>query len=216
MMRIPLFCACTIGVAVMAFGQAPAARDLKLRGDRFKPLTSEELTPEQKGFVDDIMKGPAPNLNGPYNVMLRSPEMGDLAHQFGLYTRLRSSVPKKLNELAIMMAARFWTSQFVWYAHRRAAQDAGLSQAVVDAVAAGKRPASMQPDEEAVYNFSNELLNQRQVSDATFKAATDTLGERGVVDLVAAMGYFQLASMFTNIDRYPMPDGVKPELKPLQ
>jgi 4-carboxymuconolactone decarboxylase len=212
-MRITLCCACLIGAMGLASGQAAATAELRLRGDRFKPLTADELTPQQKTFVEDIMKGPAPNLNGPYNVLLRSPEMGDLAHQFGIYTRFHSTVPRKLNELAIIMAARFWNSQFVWFAHRRAAQDAGLSQAIVDAIAEKKRPASMQPDEEAVYNFADELLNRREVSDATFAAAKDKLGEQGVVDLVAGMGYFQLISMFINLDRYPMPPGVKPELK---
>jgi len=73
----------------------------------------------------------------------------------------------------------------------------------------------MQPDEEAVYNFGTELLRTKQVSDATFQAATTALGERGVVDLISVMGYYQLVSMLLNVDRYPLGDGVKPELKPL-
>jgi len=74
----------------------------------------------------------------------------------------------------------------------------------------------MQPDEEIVYNFSNELFQTRQVNDATFKAAVDKFGERGVVDLTGIMGYYCFVSMMLNIDRYPLPDGDKPELAPLQ
>ena len=73
----------------------------------------------------------------------------------------------------------------------------------------------MQPDEEAVYNFCTELLTTKQVSDRTFQAAKDRFGERGVVDLIGVTGYYQLVSMLLNVDRHPLPDGVQPELKPL-
>jgi hypothetical protein len=52
-------------------------------------------------------------------------------------------------------------------------------------------------------------------SDATFKAPVDKFSERGVVDLTGTMGYYCFVSMMLNIDRYPLPDGDKPELKPL-
>ena len=74
----------------------------------------------------------------------------------------------------------------------------------------------MAPEEEAVYNFVNELLTTKQVSDATFKAAKDKFGERGVVDLIGVSGYYQLVSMLLNVDRYPLPEGTSPELKPLR
>jgi 4-carboxymuconolactone decarboxylase len=204
------------GVLGFAAALALTAPVLNLRGDRFKPLSYEQLTPEQKTMADHVLAGDRGSLNGPYNVLLRSPEMGDLAQKFGAYTRFHSSLSKKLSEFAILMTARFWDSQFEWYAHHKYALDAGLSPAVIEAVAAGKRPTSMQPDEEVVYNLCNELLSTRQVSDATFRAAVNGLGERGVVDLVGVVGYYHLVSMLLNIDRYPLPDGAKPELKPLE
>jgi 4-carboxymuconolactone decarboxylase len=204
------------GVLGFAAALALTTPVLNLRGDRFKPLSYEQLTPEQKTMADHVLAGDRGSLNGPYNVLLRSPEMGDLAQKFGAYTRFHSSLSKKLSEFAILMTARFWDSQFEWYAHHKYALDAGLSPAVIEAVAAGKRPTSMQPDEEVVYNLCNELLSTRQVSDATFRAAVNGLGERGVVDLVGVVGYYHLVSMLLNIDRYTLPDGAKPELKPLE
>jgi 4-carboxymuconolactone decarboxylase len=154
-------------------------------------------------------------LNGPFNVLLRSPEMGDQAQKLGAQLRFHSSLPDKLRELAIIMTARSWNAQYEWYAHKRLALQVGLSPALIDAIAAGKRPASMEPDVEAAYDFASELLKTRQVSDRTFHAAVAKLGERGVVDLTALMGYYHMVSMLLNIDRYPLPDGVQPELKPL-
>jgi 4-carboxymuconolactone decarboxylase len=142
--------------------------------------------------------------------------MGDLAQQFGAATRFNSSVPRKLNEMAIIMTARHWTSQYEWQAHHRLALQAGLSPAIADAIAQGKRPVAMQKDEEAVYNFCSELLRTKQVSDQTFKAAREMFGERGVVDLIGVMGWYHTVSMLLNTDRYPLPDGAQPELKPLE
>lgn len=205
-----------LGFTAMAMAQTSTAPDLHLRGDRFTPLTYAELTPEQKTLAEHVMSGERGSLNGPFNVYLRSPEMGDLAQKLGAYTRFHTSVPKKLNEFAIIITARFWNSQYEWLAHRKNAADAGLSSEIIEAVATGKRPASMQPDEEAVYNFCTELLDTRQVSDKTFGAAKSKLGEQGVVDLIAVMGYYDIVSMALNVDRYPLPEGAKPELKPLK
>ena len=73
----------------------------------------------------------------------------------------------------------------------------------------------MTNDERIAYDFCSELLKKHEVSDATFKATKDRFGERGVVDLIGVMGYYHLVAMALNVDRYPMPDGVKPELQPI-
>jgi 4-carboxymuconolactone decarboxylase len=194
----------------------PDPNSVRLVGDRFKPLTYREMNPAQKKMFESLISGERRGAGGPFNVLLRSPEMGDLAQQFGASMRFHSSIPPKLNELAIIITARHWTSNYEWYAHRQAAQRAGLSQAIIDAIAAGVRPASMPAEEEAVYNFCTELLTTKQLSDKTFQAVKDRFGERGVVDLIGVSGYYGLVSMLLNVDRYPLPEGVKPELKALR
>jgi len=209
--KIGTMCLLSAGLS-LAQNQIP--QDLKLKGDRFRPLTSQELTPEQRTMVANTLRNQS-SLAGPTNVMLRSPVVGDLAYQ--MYTELRthSPLPRKLHEFAVMMVAREWTVQFQWYIHSRAAVQAGLSQSVADAVMAGKHPTGMKPDEEAIYNFCDELLRLKQVSDGSYKAAVDQIGEHGVVDLMGVMGYFHMVAMMLNVDRYPLPDGVQAPLQPL-
>ncbi len=105
-----------LGLAAAVAADAP---QFTLRGDRFKPLTWDEMTQEQKTMTEHVLAGKRGSMNGPYNVLLRDPQMGDLAQQFGAYTRFDSSIPHKLNELAILMTARFWNSQYEWYAHHK-------------------------------------------------------------------------------------------------
>lgn len=202
---------CLIGLMVTVMAQNRPA--LNLIGDRFKPLTYDAMTPEQRTLTDKILAGPRTSMGGPFNALLRSPELGDLAQQLGAYARFRSSLPRHLNEMAIIMTARVWTAQYEWYVHKQAALDAGLNPAIAAAIAENKRPAGMKQDEQAVYDFCKELLDTKHVSDATFQAAVKAFGEKGVVDLIGVTGYYQMVSALLNVDRYPLPAGAKPELK---
>src|SRR5689334_17312069 len=146
---------------------------------RFKELTPETMTPEQKKAADAIQSGPrGAGLRGPFNALLRSPDLCDLVQRVGAYVRYSSSIPSRLNEMAIIMAGRKWTAQYEFYAHRRLAIDAGLKPAICDAIAAGTRPQGMQDDEAEVYNFCSELLATGYVSDVAYKGVTDKFGER--------------------------------------
>ncbi len=220
MTRLLTLCLAACAIVGLTAAQAPAPRPdprtVRLRGDRFRPLTYDEMTPAQRTMIEHVLAGPRGSTDGPFNVQLRSPEMGDLGQQFGASTRFATTVPRKLYELAIIITARHWTAQFEWQAHHRGALQAGLPAAVADAIAEGRRPAAMAPDEAAVYNFATELLDTTQVSDATFAAAKTLLGERGVVELINVMGWYGTVSMMLNVDRYPLPPGTTAELKPLK
>ena len=189
---------------------------LDMRGNRFKPLTWDALSPAQLKMANDVMAGKRGSMQGPYNVLLRSPELGNLAQKFGEHTRFESSLPLVLNELTILMVARFWTCQFVWWAHRQIACEAGLDETLIQAIASGTNPQNLPVDIAAIYDFCDELLKMRAVSDGSYAAAVQLFGEAGVVDLMGAMGYYMLVCMTLNVDQYPLPDGVMPELKPLR
>ena len=130
--------------------------------------------------------------------------------------RFRTGLPKDVSETIIIMTGRYWMAQYEWNAHKAAALQNGVNPAIVDAIATGKRPTGMPPEMEVAYNLIDELLTTHQVTDATFKAAKDKYGERGVVDMIGLSGWYGLVSMSLNVDRYPLAQGVQPELKPLE
>ena len=152
-MRLQFVIAAVTGLISIANAQTPATRELNLKGGRFKPLTYDQLTPEQKAMVGDLVPAQRGGLGGPFNVLLRSPEMGDLALKLGAQLRFHSTLPGNLKERTIIITARYWNTQHEWYSHRRFAIEEGVSPATADAIASGKRPRSLQPDEEIVYRF---------------------------------------------------------------
>jgi 4-carboxymuconolactone decarboxylase len=201
-------------------GSVCAQEDMR----RFKLTPFNEMTPEQRVYADATMSGPvaatggaavipgAAFLGSPFNVYLRSPVLAEHLRKVFEHVRFKSSLPPRLNELAILVTARQWTAQYEWVAHHRLALKAGLNPAVADDLAQGRRPAGMQEDEAIVYDFSHELHTKHAVSDAVFKAAVDKFGEQGVVDLIAVNGIYVLTAMILNVDRTPIPGGGKPPL----
>ena len=212
-------------ISILALAQAPPSIEQlrqtvsRLRGNRIEtPNNWEKLTPEQKKYAESILSGPRGDISGPLGVMMATPALGDLAQKAIAYSRFAgregfSSVPPKLNELAILVVAKHWSAEYVWNAHHTAAVRFGITPEVVEAVRTGKRPAAMEKDVEAVYNFASEFITKREVSDATLQAAKGVLGgDRGVVDLVGTMGLYQISSMMVALDQTPLPRGTKPYL----
>lgn len=193
---------------------------------RFPLLSNDQMTAAQKKLASRIRSGPRANVAGsaansatlgsPFNVFLRSPELGDHLQNVGSYIRFKSVLGSRLSEFAILITARHWTAQYEWHAHHRLAMQAGLNPEVAAAVAQGSTPTNMKADEEAIYNFCQELHTNKRLSDASFKAVTDLFGEQGVMDLIAVNGYYSTVAMVLNVDRTPVPGGAPPPLKVLK
>ncbi len=202
----------SLWVAVLVPRESLAQEELR----RFKLLKAEELTPEQARLAQTIRSGPRSStgststsgsgpIGSPFNVWLRSPQMGEIIQSLGSQIRFNSSLPARLNEFAILITAQHWRSDYEWFAHHRLAMKAGLNPEIAEAVKNNKRPDNMSADETAVYDFSRELHLTHFVSDKTYQQALSLLGERGIVDLIAVNGYYDLVSMTLNVDRTPVP-----------
>jgi 4-carboxymuconolactone decarboxylase len=182
---------------------------------RFPLLKMEQLNDQQKPFADEILKVSSIGISGPYNMMLRSPVMGQRMFAMLDYLRFNTSVPKRLNEFAILIQARLWTSQVEWTAHYPLALKAGLAQSVADDLKVGKRPSNMQPDEAAVYDLSMELAANHVVSDATFKKARELFSDQQIVDVITVSGVYITLAMLSNTAEDATPGGKEPPLQPL-
>ena len=185
------------------------------RPPRFPPLDAESMTPDQRRVADAIASGPRGGLRGPFQAWLRSPELADRLQKVGEYLRFNTSLPRRLNEFAILITARAWDAQFEWYAHHRLALEAGLDPKIAEALARGERPQRMAEDESAVYDFCTRLRAERRVDDETLERVTALFGEEGVIELIAVSGYYDLVSMTLNVAEVGLPDGTEPPLPPL-
>jgi 4-carboxymuconolactone decarboxylase len=186
--------------------------DITLSEPRFPQLTVDQLDHVQKRVATRIMQVSSAGLGGPYSILLRSPVLAERYLGMTDYLRFETSLPHRLNELAILIEARLWDAQYEWWAHYPIALKAGLSKAVADDIRDGRRPTSMQPDEEVVYDLCIELLRDRNLTDATFDRAKEMLGEQPTIDLIAVAGFYVMVSSVLIAGRVGIPDGNKPPL----
>jgi len=201
------------GAAAMVVISTPVAFSAE-KEPRFPQLKVEELNDQQRPVADEILKVSSVGISGPYNPLLRSPIMADRMIKLLDYLRFNTTVPRRLNEFAILIQGRLWTSQIEWVAHYPLAIKAGLSESVADDLKEGKRPAGMKPDEAMVYDLCMEASTKHFVSDATFKRAREIFSEQQVVDLIMVSGIYASVAMLANTAEEPAKGGATP-LKPL-
>ena len=183
--------------------------------ERLRQLAYEELAPEVRPLADDILKVSSAALGGPYNALLRSPEMARRCFDLLDYLRFRTSVDKRLNEFAILIQARLSNAQYEWWAHEPIARRAGLSDAVMNDLRACRRPATLQDDERLVFDFCLQLSLNHRVPDALWNEMVTRMGEQVAVDLTVLSGTYVMVSMLLNATQVGIPGGGQPPLEEL-
>jgi 4-carboxymuconolactone decarboxylase len=189
--------ACLAGAAALAALSGSAVQAQERFSERFSELKLDQLTPEQQQMAVHLKTPPRNSaLNGgPFNAYARSPGLGLRLLEVSDYVRFNSSLEPRLSEFAIMIGARHWSVPYEWRAHYPLAVKGGLAPQILADVGAGKRPQSMKDDETALYDFVTEMYRDKNISDATFNAVLAKFGERGVMDLIGIIGYYDIASM---------------------
>lgn len=176
---------------------------------RYRELSPAELNPAQKRVHDQIVAGKRGRFGGPFQLLIRAPEICGLASQMGEHLRWGTSLPDRLSELAIITTARFWRAQYEWYAHAPLAEKAGVPAAAVEAIRTGGTPSFTAADEALVYRLCSEIFRTQRLSDQSFNEAVAALGEQGLVEIIGIIGYYTLIGNTLNVFQVPLPEGEK-------
>jgi 4-carboxymuconolactone decarboxylase len=190
---------CRIAIVIVLTIAAVAAR----AGERLPSIPPAQYTEEQKQAAAEFESARKVPVFGPFEPLMYSPQLMSTARAMGDYLRYKSAVGNTLSELVILITAREWAQDYEWSLHYPIALKAGIGKEVADDIAVGRRPTVMSPDEETVFDFTSELLRNKQVSDATFERATSRLGMKGVVDMTGIVGYYTFLAMQLNVAQYP-------------
>jgi 4-carboxymuconolactone decarboxylase len=177
---------------------------------RLAGLEPEDMNDEQRAVAESIAAGPRGSVRGPFKMLLHSPELADCVQQTGAYVRYNCDVPWKLRELAILITAKHWASQYEWFAHEKEARKAGLDDAIIDAVRTGKTPEFTDDAEREIWQFCTELYADRCISEGAYAAVVARLGEKATVDLAGLLGHYNLIALTLNIFDVETPDGSMP------
>jgi 4-carboxymuconolactone decarboxylase len=172
---------------------------------RLFPPSADKMSPEQRRVADEI-QATRGGLNGPLGIWLHNPEMARRIAPVGGFLRSDGKLPARLRELAILVTARFWKSEYEWYSHWKQAVEAGLPKTVVEAIHKGERP-TLSGSDAIVFDVATALHETHEIPEALYRQAVATLGELLLVELVALLGYYTLVSMGLNAFQVGLPPG---------
>lgn len=166
---------------------------------RLTPLPEERMDDAQRRVMNNILSGPRGNLDGPFLAWIHSPALADHAQRLGAFCRYDTRLELRLTELAILFTASWWQSQAEWQIHEPIAREAGVSDAVIEALRTGREPMFDRADESLIYRMGKTLYATKRVDEALYAEAVEAFGEPAVVELVGVFGYYALVAMTLNV-----------------
>ena len=175
---------------------------------RYTKLEPASMSPAQKAVVDEIVSGKRGRFGGPFEILVRAPEVCKHLSRLGEYLRWGSSLSPALSELAICLTARHIRANYEWHAHAPLAVEAGVPAAAIEAIRTGATPSFMATDQVLVHRVVTELIDTKRLTDATFAEAIARFGEQGIVELGTIVGYYTAIGNALNAFQVPLPAGV--------
>jgi 4-carboxymuconolactone decarboxylase len=186
---------------VLAQGFGPST------GERLPLPARDSMNEAQQAAADSIINGPRKAIFGPFVPLLQVPALMEHIGKVGETLRFKGTLADPVRELVICVVAREVGNQFEWQTHAPLAVKAGVPEAAVADVGAGRRPHGLAPDLACAVDFASELMLRNGVSDATYADAVAQFGAAGAVELTALVGYFTMVCWVMNVARTPGPAG---------
>jgi 4-carboxymuconolactone decarboxylase len=177
---------------------------------RYREIRPAEMTTAQKDVHDEIVAGKRGRFGGPFQVLVRSPEVCRHLSRLGEYLRWGSALSPALSELAICLTARHLRANYEWHAHAPLAVEAGVPAAAIEAIRTGAKPSFTAKDQALVYRIVSEVIDTKRLSDAAFAEAIAAFGEQGVVELGTIIGYYTAIGNALNLFAVALPAGAAP------
>lgn len=177
---------------------------------RYREIPPAEMTAAQKEVHDEIVSGKRGRFGGPFQILIRSPEVCRHLSRLGEFLRWGSSLSPALSELAICLTARHIRANYEWHAHAPLAIEGGVPAAAIEAIRTGAVPRFEAKDQALVYRLVTELIDTKRLSDASFAEGIAAFGEPGVVEIGTIIGYYTAIGNALNVFEVPLPAGVAP------
>ena len=172
---------------------------------RYRELTRDELSAEQKALFDAISSTRGGVVPTPFHVLADSPQLASLTQALGAFCRYRTGFSPRLSELAVLITAAHWGAEYEFAVHAPEALKAGVPQAVVDALRAGKALEFDDDESRLIHAFATTFYAKHDVPDQLFEEAVTRFGRRRVVELAGVLGYYSGLAMLLRIFRVAAP-----------
>jgi 4-carboxymuconolactone decarboxylase len=187
-------------------------------GARIPKLKPAELDDQQRTLYDAIAGGRRAQgpqlfrladadgcLEGPFNAFLLQPRLGSALQALGAAVRYETALDDRCREIAILVVAAHWRSDFEQYAHEAVARSAGLTDPELTAIRTGQDDI-LTGREAVVARTAAALAARGDLDDTEYREAADHLGPDGLFELLTLVGYYATLALQLRVFRVPAPD----------
>ena len=164
---------------------------------RLTPITSkEQVKPEHQATIEGIATAHG-SLQGPYSIISYAPVLASRLAHAGTHVRFESPLDARVKNLAALTTAREFDCQYVWGAQSGAARRLGVPESTIDAIRA-KTTDGIPPEDAQIVGFTQRLIRNHRVDDATVQALRQRLGDALFIELATSIGYYSMLAMPLN------------------
>ena len=183
--------------------------------ERFPVLNKAELDETQRALWDELTLGPrgfytggaqAERLPDLYNAWLQFPEFGELMIRMGDVLRTKTRLAGRLRELIVLTTSAMLGARVEFDFHVPFARNEGLSDALIEALAAGETPPFADSLERVVHAANVQLLCTAHLTHETREEAIALLGYRQLTEVIATVTLYAVTAWTTNVARVKLAD----------
>lgn len=175
---------------------------------RMPPVRQDELTDDMRAFLEKwtggIFRGA--DSNPVLLTFAHHPKLADLFSQFNIHLLSTSTLPVKLRQIAIMRTAWICKAAYMWSSHLNTSIRCGLQPDMFRPIQVGAEDPYFTPFERVVIRATEELVNDRKISDASWSALTEKWNNQQMLDFLFTVGaYVTVAGVMrsTGVQRNP-------------
>lgn len=165
---------------------------MRLSKPRLAPLSDAEIDPETR---ERFGAGPMLNI---FRTLAHHPKLLKRWLVFGNHVLARSTLAPRERELAILRIGWLCRAGYEWGQHVVIARQSGVTDAEIERVADGPDAPGWSDADRALLRAVDELRADAFVSDPTWAALAKHFSKEQVLDLIFAVGQYQLVSMALN------------------
>ena len=180
---------------------------MKLDKPRLDPIQPEDWTDEiKKTLQPNVDKGTVFNI---FKTLSHHPDLFRRWLVFGNHVLFKSTLPPRERELIILRIGWLCEAEYEWAQHVLIGKEAGLTAEEIDRIKAGPNARGWSESDKLLLQATDELRKDAFIADATWNGLSKHFDKKQLMDVVFAVGQYNLVSMALNTLGVQLDDGLE-------
>ena len=180
---------------------------MKLATPRLDPIQPEDWSDEIKKILQpNVEKGTVFNI---FKTLSHHPDLFRRWLVFGNHVLFKSTLPPRERELVILRIGWLCEAEYEWAQHVLIGKEAGLTAEEIERIKAGPNARGWSEADKLLLQATDELRKDAFITDTTWNGLCQHFDAKQLMDVVFAVGQYNLVSMALNTLGVQLDDGLE-------